>query len=214
MKKSRFKFFLVVLILLFLFSFRLWQTTGCRQFRSFYLNPQAVIIKVEEDVGTDKKDSSESSLRFSSLDKLGTAGLRGIDRNISRFFHNKYQSMFVLTTGSVTSLFATRLLLDLLGPLGLAAFATSVVVTIKTKNLAGLIHLVLIFLAAMFAIFTPQAKQTFYLYSITLYSFSFWSTKLLAKLPILLILAFTVVSFWYFSFSWQLEAFCHEVFFN
>lgn len=192
MKKSKFKFFLVVLILFFLFSFRLWQTTGCRQFRSFWLNPQAVIIKVEEDVGTD----------------------RGIDRNISRFFHNKYQSMFVLTTGSITSIFAARLLLDLLGPLGLAAFVISVAQVIKTKNLPGLIHLTLIFLAAMFAIFNSQAKLTFYLYSIALYSFSLRSSKILAKLPILLILAFAVVSFWYFSFSWQLEAFCHEIFFN
>lgn len=182
----------VLVILIALFTFRLWQTTGCRQFRSFYLNPQAVIIKVEEDVGTD----------------------RGIDRNVSRFFHNKYQSMFVLTTGSITSIFAARLLLDLFGPLGLAAFVISVVQVIKTKNLAGLIHLALVFLAAMFAIFTQQAKQTFYLYSIALYSFSFWSAKLLAKLPILLILAFAVVSFWYFSFSWQIESFCHEIFFN
>lgn len=186
------KLSLVLVILIALFSFRLWQTTGCRQFRSFWLSPQAVIIKVEEDVGTD----------------------RGQDRNISRFFHNKYQSRFILTIQSLTSALDTRLLIDILGPVGIAAFGVAVYTTIKTKKMPGILHLFSLFPVILFATFTPWAKQSFYLYMIVLYSFSIRSTKSMAKLSILLILALAVVSFWYFSFSWQLESFCHEIFFN
>lgn len=209
MDKSKLKRALVVLILIVLFSFRLWQTTGCQKFKSFYLNPQAVTIKVEEDVGTDKQ-----SLRSSSLDELETAGLRGVDRNISRFFHNKYQSRFVLTVQSMTSMLDARLLTDVLGPLGVLAFAVSVYTTIKTKKILGILHFFIVFLAVLFATFTPHAKQGFYLWAVALYSFSFWSTKTIVKLPTWLILLLVVTTFWYFSFSWQLESFCHDIFFN
>lgn len=182
----------VLIILIALFTFRLWQTTGCRQFRSFWLNPQAVTIKVEEDVGTD----------------------RGGNRDISRFFHNKYQSRFILTVRSAASMLDARLLVDVLGPLGVLALAISVYTTIKTKKIIGILHLLAIFLVIMFATFTIHTKQSFYLYTIALYSFSIRSTKSMAKLSILLILALAIVSFWYFSLSWQLESFCHEIFFN
>lgn len=182
----------VILILLFLFSFRLWQSSGCRQFKSFYLNPQLVTLKVEEDVGTD----------------------RGVDRNISRFFHNKYQTRFVLSVGSLTSMLDARLMIDVLGPLGVLAFAVSAYTTIKTKRIIGISHLFVIFLVIMFATFTAHAKQSFYLWAVAIASFSFWSTRTLAKLPVMLILLLAVATFWYFSFSWQLESFCHDIFFN
>lgn len=192
MEKDKLKIITLVVILLALFSFRLWQTTGCRQFKSFYLNPQLVTLKVEEDVGTD----------------------RGVDRNVSRFFHNKYQTRFILSVQSMTSMLDARLVTDVLGPLGVLAFAVSVYTTIKTKKIIGILHLIVLFLVIMFATFTTQAKQSFYLFSVALYSFSLRSSKTIVKLPTWLILLLAVATFWHFSFSWQFESFCHDIFFN
>lgn len=188
---SRGRLILVVIFLLGLFSFRLWQTTGCRQFKSFYLNPQSVTIKVEGDVGTDM----------------------GVDRNISRFFHNKYQTRFVLTAQSLTSIFDAPFIFDILGPLGIVAFATSLYTIAKTKKLIGIAHLLLVLAAALTAIFTTKTKQSFYLYAVSLYSFCFWATKPMAKSTIPVLIA-AIATFWYFSLSWQLESFCHDIFFN
>ena len=189
--KNSFKLILLIFILVSLFSFRIWQTTGCRQFKSFYLNPQSVTIKVEEDVGTD----------------------RGIDRNISRFFHNKLQTAVILTSHSVSSTIDARMLLEILGPLGLISIIISLYVVIKHKNLIGISHLIAVLIASAWAIISTNSKQGFYLYSLGLYSFCFWSAKVLAKKSINVIIL-AIFTFWFFTFSWQLNSFCHDIFFN
>ena len=191
MDKSKFSIFLVLVILVALFSFRIWQTTGCRQFKSFYLNPQSVTIKVEEDVGTD----------------------RGIDRNISRFFHNKLQTVVIIASHSVSSTIDARMLLEILGPLGLISIIISLYVVIKHKNLIGIFHLIAVLIASAWVIVSTNSKQSFYVYSFGLYSFCFWSAKVLAKKSISVIIL-AILTFLFFTLSWQLNSFCHEIFFN
>lgn len=191
MDKSKFSIFVIVVILLGLFSFRIWQTTGCRQFKAFYLNPQSVKIRVEQDVNSD----------------------RGVNRNISRFFHNKLQTAVILTSHSIASTIDARMLLEILGPLGLIAIIISLYVVIKHKNLIGISHLIAVLIASAWAIVSTNSKQGFYVYSFGLYSFCFWSAKVLAKKSISVIIL-AILTFWFFTLSWQLNSFCHDIFFN
>lgn len=182
---------IIAILLIALFSFRLWQTTGCRQFRSFYLNPQAITIRVEEDVNSDG----------------------GINRNLSRFFHNKLQTTAILTWHSLASELDARILLEILGPLGLLSTLISLHLIIKKKNLFRTAHLIILTLILLYAILTANAKQNFYLISLSLYSFSFWSAKTLSKYKILVVIL-AAITFWFFTLSWQLASFCHDIFFN
>lgn len=191
MDKNKVGIFLVAAILLSLFSFRFWQTTGCRQFKSFYLNPQAITIRVEEDVNSDK----------------------GIDRTISRFFHNKVQTAIILTGHSAATALDARMLLEILGPLGLAAISISLYTVVKSKNLFGISHLALIGAILLAVISSANAKQGFYLLAMGLYSFSLWSAKTLSKYKIL-VFTLAAISFWFFTLSWQQESFCHDIFFH
>ena len=191
MDKSKFSIFVIVVILLGLFSFRLWQTTGCLQFKSFYLNPESIKIRVEEDVNSD----------------------RGVNRNVSRFFHNKLQTAVILASHSVASTIDARMLLEILGPLGLISIIISLYVVIKHKNLIGISHLIAVLIASAWAVISTNSKQSFYVYSFGLYSFCFWSAKVLAKKSISVIIL-AVLTFWFFTLSWQLNSFCHDIFFN
>ena len=181
----------VLAILISLFSFRLWQTTGCLQFKSFYLNPESIKIRVEEDVNSDK----------------------GVNRNVSRFFHNKLQTAVILASHSVASTIDARMLLEILGPLGLISIIISLYVVIKHKNLIGISHLIAVLIASAWAIISTNSKQSFYVYSFGLYSFCFWSAKVLAKKSISVIIL-AILTFWFFTLSWQLNSFCHDIFFN
>lgn len=191
MDKSKLNIFLIAFILVSLFSFRLWQTTGCRQFKSFFLNPESIKIRVEEDVNSDK----------------------GVNRSVSRFFHNKIQTAFILAGHSTATTLNSRMLLEILGPLGLLSTIVSLYVIIKKKNLLGVSHLILTPAFLVITILSANSKQGFYVFSLSLYSLSFWSIKTLAKYKIL-VLMLAVISFWFFILSWQLASFCHDIFFN
>src|SRR3972149_11435702 len=83
---------LVVILVILIFLFRIWQSSGCREFSGFLFNPLSIKINVESQVASD----------FS------------LDRNISRFFHNKLTAgIFELTT-SFTSTFDSPYLLQIL----------------------------------------------------------------------------------------------------
>src|SRR3990167_727894 len=168
---------LVVILVILIFLFRIWQSSGCREFSGFLFNPLSIKINVESQVALD----------FS------------LNRNISRFFHNKVTVGVFELTKSLISTFDTRFLLEILGPLGLA-----------------LVIFGLILLVAIFAIFSKNPKVSFYVLAFSWYSFAirgldyFW---LNAKSLMILITLF-FLTFWYFTFSWQMPTICKEIFFR
>ncbi len=185
---------LALTILILLFAFRMWQTTGCRQFKSFRFNPLAIIIGVEAGVSSDK----------------------GVNRTISRFFHNKVSVGTYEVLNSFVDTFSPNFFLELFGPIGVViAFSTLQTSVIKKRKLE-LLSLAIIIIFSTLALFIFNPKTAFYLLAISWYalillsSFSFLRNKLLFF--IFIFLAF--FTFWYFTFSWQLSAICHEIFFN
>src|SRR3989344_3680785 len=174
---------LVVILVILIFLFRIWQSSGCREFSGFLFNPLSIKINVESQVALD----------FS------------LNRNISRFFHNKVTVGVFELTKSLISTFDTRFLLEILGPLGLALVILILIRIVKKKRIAEIVHSGLILIVAIFAIFSNDPKVSFYVLAFSWYSFAirglnyFWSNA--KSLMILTILFF--MTFWYFTFSWQ-----------
>ena len=191
MTKTR---FLASLIIICLFAFRIWQTTGCRQFSSFYFNPLSIKINVESNIASDL----------------------GIERNISRFFHNKVTSGIFELTKSFTSTFNLRFLLELLGPLGLILTVSMIIRIIKKREITAIGHFGIILVASMVAIVPVNPKTAFSLFALAWYSFAargiayfsqgvkFW----------IIFIALSLFSFRYFIYSWQMLTICNDIFFN
>lgn len=183
-----------LLLTLTIFSFRIWQSTGCLNFLPTYFDTQIVKIKVEEQVNLDK----------------------GIDREVSRFFHNKASTGF-FETAKATSKFADPIfLLDILGPLGLLLIILATSSLVKKFTPLKAAHFLLVLSAIIFASLTKNSQVSFYTLAFALYSFSLWGTKALKtnKLTILSFFALAIVTLWYFALSWQMKAVCNEIFFN
>lgn len=186
------KFFLLLAVITF--SARIWQSTGCLNFLPTYFDIQIVTIKVEEQVNLDW----------------------GIDRGVSRFFHNKASTGF-FEAAKATSKFADPVfLLDILGPLGLVLiiFATSSLVKKFTPLLGA--HFLLVLTSIILAMFSKNSKISFYTVSAALYSFSLWGTTTFKtnRLATFAFFALALVTLWYFALSWQMKAVCNEIFFR
>lgn len=185
----------ILLILVFLaFSFRLWQTTGCRNFLPTYFDPQIVKINVEEQVSVD----------------------RNINREVSRFFHNKASTGFFELTKSTLKVLEPIVLLEILGPLGLFLTALSLVYLARKFTLTQAAHFAVVLCAIISTIFIKNSKLSFYILTLALYTFSVWGTSSIktTKLTIFGFFILTVITLWYFAFSWQITSICNEIFFN
>lgn len=185
---------LFLLLTIFLFAFRLWQTTGCKKYAGFYFNPISVRINVEEQRNLD----------------LGTSS------SMSKLFHNKVSAFFWEASKSYLNTTSPRFLLDILGPLGLFLAISSFSNVVKKPKAIHTLSLILIGIASLLLILPIDPRKTFYVAAISWYSFSLFSTDTLVKSrkSILLFLFLLLVSFWYFAFSWQMKAICNEIFFN
>lgn len=183
-----------IIVFAFVFGFRLWQTTGCQNFSNFYFNPLIIKIHVEEQ--------------------------RSLDLNIndasSRFFHNKASVGFFEFTKSYASVFNARHLLELLGPLGLVLIFLAIHNIFKKKKIVGFVHLTFILVCALLTILPINPKASFLLFALFLYSLLFWSIDFFIKNKklTLFIIILIPITFWYFSFNWQMATVCNEIFFN
>lgn len=185
-------FFIIVLVSLF--SFRIWQTTGCKKFLSFYFNPLSIKVSVETNVNTDL----------------------GVDRNISRFFHNKATVGIFEFSKSLALTFRLRLLVEFLGPLGLILAIFALLAVFREKKYLVKFHFILILIVSFIATFILSPKSSFFLLAISWYSFSLWGIELFIKsrLTKTVFILLAILSFWYFLFSWQMNSICNEIFFN
>src|SRR3989344_4655906 len=132
---------LFIIVLFSLFSFRGWQTTGCKKFLSFYFNPLSIKVSVETNVNTDL----------------------GVDRNISRLFHNKVTVGIFELSKSFASTFQPRFLGEFLGPVGLILVVTAFLEVFKKRKYLAKFHFILILIASFIAIFTLSSKASFFL---------------------------------------------------
>ena len=185
-------FFIIILVSLFVF--RIWQTTGCKKFLSFYFNPLSIKVSVESNVNTDL----------------------GMDRNISRFFHNKATVGIFEFSKSFASTFQPRVLLEFLGPAGLILAIAAFLEVFKQKKYLRKFHFAVILIASFIAISTLNSKVSFFLLAISWYSFSLWGIDFFTKTKTAKIafIILAVISFWYFIFDWQINTICNEIFFN
>ena len=185
---------LFIIVLFSLFSFRGWQTTGCKKFLSFYFNPLSIKVSVETNVNTDL----------------------GVDRNISRLFHNKVTVGIFELSKSFASTFQPRFLGEFLGPVGLILVVTAFLEVFKKRKYLAKFHFILILIASFIAIFTLSSKASFFLLVISWYSFSIWGIDLFlkTKLAKIVFILLVIMSFWYFIFGWQMNSICNEIFFN
>lgn len=184
----------MLLLIISLFAFRLWQTTGCRKFVDFRFTSLSVKINVENQVSFDKQ----------------------LNRNISRIFHNKAQAAIFEITKSYLQTLDPRLILQILGPVGTFLALVSTLKLAQKSHKAHLIHFGLILLSSLAAIILFNSKVAFYLIAFSWQSFSLWglyflkNTKINSVVIFLLILA----SVWYYALSWQLNSACYEIYFN
>lgn len=139
-----------------------------------------------------------------------------LNRNISRFFHNKFTVGVFESSKVYTHNFDSNLLLSILGPLGLILILKSIIDLKNKVKIAQLILLIIVLTTPLFALVVRDPKVTFYPYAISLYVFSIRSVNSFSKSPTLKIIISTLLafSFWYFVFDWQMKPICHEIFFN
>lgn len=183
----------LALILIALFAFRLWQTTGCKNFNSFRLNPLAIKINVESQRNIDQKSSNL----------------------ISKIFHNKVSTGLFEETKNYLSLFNPNLIISLVGPIGLISLILAIIRGLNKRNRAIFASLAYVFLSAFLAT-KLDPKQGILNFAFSLYLFCFWAISAFsASFKMMAVFIFLAIfSFWYFSFDWQMPLICNEIFFN
>ena len=145
----RIKLLLLVLVGL-VFSFRIWQSTGCVQFLSFHFNPLDVKINVESQVLVD-------------ADLL---------RPISRFFHNKVTVGIFESTKSFASTFNPKFLLEVLGPVGLFLIILGFLNLVKKREIVNAALFSLVLAVSLFNIIFNNPKILFYSAALSWYLFA------------------------------------------
>lgn len=184
------KTIILLIIVISLFAFRIWQTTGCRQFAGFYFNPISIKINVEEQTGLDG------------------------NKTLARVFHNKITSGVWELSKAYTGTFESRRLLSILGPLGLILVIASAFGMTKVRKL--LTHLAIVLASQLILLLSVPPKISYYISALAWYSFAIWGVGILTKTTTrrVVFIALALATFWYFSFDWQMPAICHEIFFN
>ena len=181
------------LILLAVFSFRIWQTTGCKNFTSYFFNPLSIKITAESQTLDDGN----------------------LPKNISRFFHNKISVGTSEILKSYANTINIRFLISFLGPLGIFIILAAIGQTIRSRRFYDKLWLVP-FLLSFVLILPVDPKVSFYIVAISWYLLAFKGGGSLPeskRLKILLLLLL-VMTFWYFSFDWKMPLVCKEIFFN
>lgn len=183
-----------LLLVLFTFAVRIWQSTGCLNFLPTKFDPQIIKIKVEEQVNVDQN----------------------VKRQVSRFFHNKASTGFFEAAKSINKFFEPIFLLDILGPAGFGLAILAIIGLVKKFTLAQGTHFLLVLASILFASATKNSKASFFVITVALYSFSLWGFKTLKtnKLTIFAFFVAVLITLWYFAFSWEAKAVCNEIFFN
>ena len=186
------KIFAVILVLIF--AFRIWQSSGCRQFLGFHFNPLSIKITVESQTALDTQ----------------------INRSIARFFHNKVSVGLFEFTKSYVSVFSPRFFLEILGPVGLILFILGITNIFRKKVLLGFMHLLIVMLIPLIVILWSNPRISFYILAISLFSLTFWGISQAAKTKStrVLFLFLFFITFWYLLFSWQMPRVCNQIFFN
>ena len=107
-------------------------------------------------------------------------------------------------------------MLEILGPLGLVLVFTAIMKISRQNGKFAIIHLAIIPIAALIIIAPFQHNLSFFIFALALYSFSLWGLDHFLKSVRLtvLLMALLIMTFWYFSFSWQMPTICNEIFFN
>ena len=193
MAKIKLTNLIFALILLFVFSFRIWQTTGCKKFTSYFFNPIAVKIAVESQMLDDGN----------------------LPKNLSRFFHNKISigASEILKSYAIT--IDIKFLISFLGPLGIFLILPAISQVIKSRKFYDKFWLSP-FLISFILILPANPKISFYVTAISWYLLTFIGIGTFArsnKLKILFIFL-SLATFWYFSFDWKMPLVCKEIFFN
>ena len=148
---------ILITFVLITFIFRLWQTTGCQSFLSYWFNPLSIKISVEEQVNSDNNSN----------------------RQVSRFFHNKASSGAIEISKSYLNNIEPRHLLEILGPLGILLFLVSIAALVKKPKRLQVVHLIFLLSTMLFSIMSHNAKLVFFINAITLYSFSLWAFSII-----------------------------------
>jgi len=183
----------LLILVIALYAFRIWQSTGCKNYLHDKFSTQNVKITVEEQVGIDK----------------------GINRQFSRFFHNKLSSGFFEVAKTFAKPFEPKALIGIFGPLGIVLTLYALMGITKKAPLIRF-HFALVTIVIFLSTFVSNSKMAFYIVALSLYTFSLWGINPFVKKRIaqVLFLSLFILSLWYFSFNWQMTGICNEIFFN
>src|SRR3989344_1334122 len=175
---------LFIIFLFLIFTFRIWQTIGCKRFVDYKFIPLSVKINVE----------SQTALDYN------------LNRSTSRIFHNKISATFYELSKSYLATFRPNFLLETLGPIGLLSFIFAIYWLIRNKNAILFGHLVLVLLLPLLLMFISSPRNNFYILALSRYSFSFWGIGYFTKtfLSKFLLIILFIYSIYYFLFSWQM----------
>src|SRR3989344_3324808 len=135
---GKFRVLLVILVIT-VFAFRLWQTTGCKKFTDFHFQP----ISVKADV--------ESAINVDSGGKI-----------VPRFFHNKITYGLFDFSKTYFLTLQPSYLLELLGPVGLVLSVLAGPKAVYFKSKILLVNLFMILLFSLFLIIILAAFLSFY----------------------------------------------------
>lgn len=177
-----------------MFSFRLWQSSGCKSLNGLFFNPLSVKISVETQTNFDPPDQ-----------KL-----------ISKFFHNKAIAFPFEFTKSFFKILEPQFLLDILGPAGIILILFAIIETFKNKNKFGFGHLFIVIAAFLISLTSIPPKKDFLMIVLSSYSFSLWGIKPLSlnRLNSFLFVMLIFLTIWFFIINWQMPKICNEIFFN
>lgn len=181
-------------LLVVLFAFRIWQSSGCVNFRSFAFDKGRITATVE------------SSRQY----ETNPSGL------LSRLEHNKLTVAPYEFGLNLSSLLDPRLILDLVGPAGLAAALIAIYVIVSQRRKTGLIFLAILATAQILITLFTSSKTDMLILCVLWFLLGFWSlnffTKTKTRLFVFLLL--WLYSFWFFFISWQLPQICNEILFK
>ena len=88
--------------------------------------------------------------------------------------------------------------------------------TLKNKRSWQIVHFFTILFLTFLITVGLSSKLSFYLLAASSASYSFLGINLFWKIKysLLIFIFVTLLTFWYFSFSWQLTSVCAEIFFH
>ena len=185
---------LILLLFVFTFAFRIWQSTGCKQFVQLNFDKQRITTAVEEQVLIDKY----------------------IPRQTARLFHNKLTTGFTEISKAYVSILNPKILLEILGPGGLALFLLSVLSVVKKPEIHKSVHFLTLLISIAASLFIKNSQFSYLLLSLGFYSFSLIGLNSIPpkKSFVVLGIALVLINLWYFAFSWQMQSLCTKIFFN